>query len=122
MDFFEKMGEELTNFGNDVVRVTKDVSETAKLHGAVLAENNKINEQLRMIGEIVYEKYKADPEKTEELGEEVGDCFFRIGQSEEKILEAKNKLAKNKGGTLCPQCGNTVPKGSSFCNNCGKVL
>lgn len=122
MDIFNKVGEELTNMGNDIVKLTKDVSSNAKLHAEITAENGKINEQLRFIGEWFYQKYKEDPYGLEHLEAEIGKSFAKIKASENKILEAKEAIARNKGGVVCPDCGNTMPKGSSFCNKCGRSM
>lgn len=122
MDLFNKVGEEITNMGNDIVKITKDVSNNAKLQASIVAENNKINEQLRMIGEWFYQKYKDDPYGLEIIDESIGNSIHKIKTSEKKILEAKEAIARNKGGVVCPDCQNTMPKGSSFCNKCGRSM
>lgn len=122
MDIFNKMGEELSNMGTEFVKLTKDATDTAKRHAMIVSENSKISEQYRIIGETLYKVYKDDEEMKEILGQDFEDSFDKIECSLQKITEAKDSIAQNKGGTVCPECGNIVSKDSSFCNKCGRKM
>ncbi|MDK2808519.1 MAG: hypothetical protein PWP24_1255 [Clostridiales bacterium] len=122
MDIFSKMGEELSNMGSEFVKLTKDATDSAKQHAIIVSENGKISEQYRVIGEMIYRQYKEDGEMREILGEDFTEAFERIDFSMEKIAQAKEVIAQNKGGIVCPDCGNTVSKSSAFCNQCGRKM
>lgn len=122
MDIFNKMGEELGNMGAEFVKLTKDATDTAKQHATIVSEKSRINEQYRIMGETLYRVYKDDTEMMEILGDDFSNAFEVIECSKQKIAEAKENIAKNKGGTICPDCGNVVPKDSSFCNKCGRTM
>lgn len=122
MDIFNRFGEELANMGSEFVRLTKDASDTAKQHAIIVSENGKINEQFRLIGEVLFKKFRDDAEVMEILGSEFSECFERIQDAKERIVFAKDNIAQNKGGFVCPDCGNIVTKDSSFCNKCGKMM
>ncbi len=122
MDIFNKMGEELSNMGSEFVKLTKDATDTAKQHATVISENSKITEQYRIIGETLYKVFKDDEEMKQILGEDFQDAFRKIENSKQKIAESKDTIAQNKGGTICPDCGNIVLKESLFCNRCGRKM
>ncbi|MFA9464283.1 MAG: hypothetical protein ACERKN_08295 [Velocimicrobium sp.] len=122
MDIFNKMSEELSNMGSEFVKLTKDATDTAKQHATIVSENSKISEQYRIIGESLYNEYKDDVEMKEILGEDFVEAFVKIEYSMQKIVQAKESIAQNKGGILCPDCGNTVSKASAFCNKCGRKM
>lgn len=122
MDIFNRMGEELGNMGTEFVKLTKDATDTAKQHAAIISEKSRINEQYRFLGETLYKVYKDDQEMREILGEDFVEAFEKIAQSRQKIAEAKEAIAQNKGGTVCPDCGGVVSKDSVFCNKCGRKV
>lgn len=45
MDLFEKMGEELTNAGKEIMEKSKGLTGAARLHGLIAAEEYKIKVQ-----------------------------------------------------------------------------
>ncbi|MEG1457702.1 MAG: hypothetical protein RR056_07480 [Acetivibrio sp.] len=122
VDIFNKMGEELSNMGSEIVKMTKDASDSAKQHGIILSENGKIDNQYHMLGELLYRSCKEDEEILELLGSEFSSCVEKIEKSKKRMEAAKEAIAQNKGGTICSDCGNTVSQGSSFCNKCGKMM
>lgn len=96
MDIFNKVTEEMENVGAEVIRVTKDATESAKLHAAIVSEKSKLSEQYRNIGQLLYRLYGEDEEMREILGEDFTKAFDIIDQSKERIMHAKEKLEKRK--------------------------
>lgn len=121
MDIFNKMGEELTNAGIGIAKVTKEMTENAKLHASITAEEAKIREQYRIIGEKYYKQCK-NTEQEELLSEEYREAFDKIAISKWKINEAKETLADRKGSIICPECGARVAKEAVFCSKCGAKI
>lgn len=129
MDFFNRMNEELdkvcgelANVGSEIARATKDMTENASLHTQVASEEAKIKEQYRIIGQLFYEECENNEERMEELSDAYREAFEKISVSKWKIDNAKEAIAKNKGGICCPGCGNSIDKSAVFCSKCGKKV
>lgn len=116
MDFFEKLGNTITNTSKDVAKKTKDLTETAKLNSQISKEESAIEHKYCEIGRIFYEKYGAtEDSQLKELCSEIKDRF-------EKIKELKKQLNSLKGLIICPRCGKENASTSSFCCSCGETL
>ncbi len=129
MDFFNKISEELdkacvelAGVGAELAKVTKEATENASLHTQIASEEAKIREQYRIIGQLYYEECKGDEERMEVLSDAYTEAFEKISISKWKIENAKETIAKNKGGICCPQCGNNIEKSAVFCSKCGKKV
>ena len=116
MDFFEKLGNTISNASKDVTKKTKDLTETAKLNSQISKEQSTIEQKYREIGKAFYNKY-ATTEDTElkELCNDVKNAF-------DKIEELKKQLNIVKGLIICPRCGTENKIESSFCSSCGEPL
>lgn len=119
MDFFDKMGEELNQMGNDLIRMTKETAEGAKLRAGIAAEKGRMLDYYRVLGEQLYQKYKDDESALESMGEIFVTTVQSLKASEEQIKKYKEELVLKKGGVLCPSCGAMVDQGASFCQECG---
>ncbi len=129
MDFFNKISEELdkacaelAGVGAELAKVTKDATENASLHTQIASEEAKIREQYRIIGQLYYEECENNAERMELLSDAYREAFEKISVSQWKIDNAKETIAKNKGGICCPECGNNVDKNAVFCSKCGKKI
>ena len=129
MDFFSRMNEELdkvcvelANVGSELARATKDATENAGLHTQIAGEEAKIREQYRIIGQLFYEECENNEERIEMLSDAYREAFEKISVSKWKIDNAKETIAKNKGGICCPECGANVDKSAVFCSKCGKKV
>lgn len=118
MDIINRVGEEITNAGMELAKITREMTENAKLHATITTEEAKIREQFRVIGQMYYEQCK-NTEQMELLSEEYREAFDKIAISKWKIGEAKETLAANKGSVLCPECGIRVSKDATYCSKCG---
>lgn len=121
MDIINRVGEEITNAGMELAKITKEMTENAKLHATITSEEAKIREQFRTIGQMYYEQCK-NTEQMEVLSEEYKEAFDKISISKWKIGEAKETLAANKGNVLCPECGIRISKYAMYCSKCGEKL
>lgn len=126
MDFFDRMNEELdkvcdelASIGSGLAKATRDVTENASLHTQIAAEESKIREQYRVIGELYYKECENNAERMEALSDAYREAFEKISVSQWKIDNAKETIAKNKGAVCCPQCGVNVNRDAVFCSKCG---
>lgn len=129
MDFFDRMNEELdkvcdglASMGSEFARATRDATENASLHTQIAAEESKIREQYRIIGELYYNECENDAERMELLSDTYREAFEKISVSRWKIENAKETIAKNKGSICCPKCGANVDKDAVFCSKCGEKV
>lgn len=116
MEFFEKLGNTITNTSKDVAKKTKDLTEVAKLNSQISKEESTIEQKYREIGKAFYEKYgNTEDSELKELCTDVKNGY-------EKIEELKKQLNSLKGLTICPRCGKENESTASFCSSCGEVL
>lgn len=116
MDFFQKIGNTLSNTGKDLAEKTKKLSDTSKLNSEISKQQNAINEAYRQIGKIYFEKYSnLDCSELRELCDS-------ITASNTKIDELKKEINQIKGLTNCPNCKKEVSTSATFCGSCGHKL
>lgn len=113
MDFFNKVGEKLTEAGKDVSKKAKEVSDIAKTAAQIKSDENAIVDAYTEIGKIVYHGLKED--KTADYSDQVQilDELFADKEKNEALLQ------ELKGVTKCIQCGADVEAGDFFCKVCG---
>lgn len=116
MDFFDKLGEALTEAGRDVSQKAKDVSEIAKLKMDIKSKEDYVQKQYVTLGTNYYNKHKDDGDS------EDAEMFYLIGEALEEIARMKEEVLRIQGAAECPDCGTRVPLDAAFCSNCGKKL
>ena len=113
MSFFDEIGKKVTQVGNDTVKMTKDLSEIAKLNMAITSSEKKIQELYGQIGKSYFEKYSGNADS------EFYDLISEINNQNGLIRENKEKICTIKGVTSCKNCGSEVSAESAFCPACG---
>lgn len=116
MDFFQKIGNTLSNTGKDIAEKTKKLSDTSKLNSEISKQQNAINQAYSQIGKIYFEKYSnLDCSELKELCDS-------ITASNTKINELKKEITQIKGLVNCPNCNAEVATSATFCGSCGHKL
>lgn len=116
MAFFEGLSKIISETGTTAVNKTKEVTEIARLNGAIATEEKAIKEAYAEIGRRYAEKYASEPE------EAFADQIAIILEANEKIENYRRNIEDVKGTTICPNCGREVERNKSFCGNCGAKL
>ncbi|MBO5069291.1 MAG: zinc ribbon domain-containing protein [Roseburia sp.] len=116
MDFFDKLGEALTEAGRDVSQKAKDVSEIAKLKMDIKSKEDYVQKQYVTLGTNYYNNHKDD-ENSEDA-----EMFYLIGEALAEIARMKEEVLRIQGAAECPNCGTKVALGAAFCSNCGKKM
>ncbi len=117
------------DFINDVVGKTKNAAEFAgkkvgavvditKLNLKLIETKNALEKTYTEIGKATYAASKDGSDKSDELA----SLFEKADELKEKISSLKKEIAKQKGRSVCPDCGAANPEGSRYCNGCGKDL
>lgn len=129
MDFFNRMNEgldkvceDLAAVGSELAKATKDATENAGLYTQIAAEEGKIKEQYRIIGELYYKECGENDERMDVLSDAYREAFEKIAVSKWKIDNARETISKNKGAVRCPECGANVPKNAVYCSKCGNKV
>ena len=139
MDFFDKLGANLTNAGRTVSQSAKNFTDTNSLKRDINTEKRNIQQKYAEIGQLYYEKFNNDPgcDFFEQV-DAIMTSMRRIEDLEAEIQEVQNRRpelvpvpegSKNTGdprvrpsAMVCMQCGQTYDTTQIFCSNCGQKL
>lgn len=116
MDFFDKMGEKLVSTGAEVSKKAKEVSAVISLKNKIHAEENKISEIYRSIGEkyfLAHQEYEGDI---------YADDIASVFAAKAGIETMKEQIKEIKGTEICPECGAEVESDAAFCFKCGAKI
>lgn len=95
--------------------------QAARLYGAskqrLSAETIKraIGKKLIELGKLTYQATTQDVD----LSEEIAKTVEEITELKQNLAIVNEQIASIKNQKICPECENTVPKESLFCNLCG---
>lgn len=116
MDFFQKLGNTLSNTGKDIAKKTKDMSDISRLNHEITKQQESIDRLYAQIGKLYFEKYSnLDYSDLKEL------CNS-INEANTKIEEFKEEIVQIKGITKCPKCNSEISNSVTFCSSCGYKL
>lgn len=116
MDFFQRLGNTLSNTGKDIAEKTKKMSDTSKLNHEITKQQEAINRTYSQIGKLYFENY-ADLDYPD-----LKELCDSIKEANNKIEEYKQQIIQIKGLTNCPSCNKEVPTSAAFCASCGYKL
>ncbi|MDR1439699.1 MAG: zinc-ribbon domain-containing protein [Clostridiales bacterium] len=105
--------DKLQKVTQDVVRGTKDLTDTARLNSLIADENRQIAALHAQIGKLYLETSDADPETP------IGKLCLAIKASNARIAKYSEEIQQIKGARRCPHCGADIPHSSAFCGVCG---
>lgn len=116
MDFFERIGNTLSNTGKDLAEKTKKMSDTSKLNHEITKQQESIDKIYSQIGKLYFNNYSnLDYPDLKEL------CNS-IKEANKKIDEYKAEITQIKGIINCPKCNSEVSNSATFCGSCGYKL
>ncbi len=152
MDFFNKLGDTLTNKGQDVTKKAMEIAEITKLNAQIAGYENHMKQIYTQLGERYFKNNCDNPDTIyEDLLTLLREDFRQIARCQDQIIKAKNqKVCKGCGkamdasalycpscgtkndipeegevidtDTTCPECGKEVDKADNFCPACGARL
>ena len=116
MDFFNKLGKKTTEAYQTAKEKTTKLSEELKLKGKISDCKEKIDNEYKAIGKIVYEKMKAGEDASKE---EITPKCEEIERLKENIEKAEVELLALKNIKKCSDCGTELDLNADFCSICG---
>jgi len=113
MDFFNKLGSNISKGASVVANKTKDLAGTTKINLQISQDESKINGLFTEIGKIYFKKFGENP------SEEFSASFEEINTIQARIEAARIQLQQIRGSKTCPACGGEIPSNVAFCATCG---
>ena len=116
MEFFNKLGKKASETYQVTKEKTVKFSNEVKLKGKIGDAKANINKVYKEIGELVYEQYKNNTDKKEDIElkcQVISNLYDEISKLETEIL-ALNETKK------CVGCGEEIDSKAGFCPKCGK--
>ena len=116
MTFMNNMRDRLTQVSQSTVQKAKNLSELAKLNGAISSAEKQISELYGKIGYEIYCAYYNAPLP------EVAELIQQINDLHQTIETYKARVKAINTADTCPKCGAKISKGMAFCSGCGQKL
>lgn len=113
MDFFNKLGKQISDGANAVANKTKDFAGVTKINIQISQDEGKLISLYSELGKIFYVKNSANPT------DEFSASFAEISSLQSKIEAAKLQIQQIKGTKFCESCGAEFPSNLQFCGSCG---
>ena len=115
MAFLDDIDKKLTNLGQGAIQKTREMTDSAKLSGALKNLEGQKKDVLADLGAISYRKLK---ESGEEAGPEESGIIARLDELETQIADLRGQIQRVKGVIFCPNCHAQIAQDSMFCNVC----
>lgn len=116
MDFFNKLSKKTSEAFETAKEKTTKISGELKLKSKISDCKDKIEEQYKEIGKIVYEKMKIGEDASKE---EVTPKCEEIERLKNEIEKAQVEILALKDIKKCSDCGAELELDAEFCSKCG---
>lgn len=116
MAFFDKVGETLTNFGNDVSNKTKSMMDISNYTNQLKTCQKTLNDNYLELGKFYFVKYRDTPDPEAEA------LFTNIREAQQAISHLNDAIRQSKGVKICSNCGAEVALNGLFCQSCGSKM
>lgn len=116
MDFFNEMGQKLTQAGQDTANMAKSATNSAKLSFQISEQERVVNAACAALGKAYLELCGDAPIPA--LSQQAQSAQAAL----QKLSELKEQAANQKQVRRCHACGAAVPPTANFCTTCGAPL
>ena len=113
MPFFDELGKKISEKAQDVVRGTKELTDTARLKSMIADEQRQITDLYAQIGKLYFEMSEHTPETP------IGQLCLSVTYAKGRIANHEESIRQVKGVKRCTSCSSDVPLTSVFCGKCG---
>ena len=132
MSFFNKLGEKISETGNDLGKIVSDTTQRAKESSRAVSLKKQIREEESKINEMclyIMRLYLLD---AKEETFPYPDMLKLVRQSEQKISDYYREIEildmqrlvpeQREEPVICPSCGTESKDGGTFCAQCGNKI
>lgn len=116
MAFFDDLGKKLSQAGQTAVQKTKEMTDIARINGAISEEEKRLFNTYYEIGKLYVALHLKDYEA------DFSSMIAALGESERKIKEYRQQIQAIKGVVRCEKCGAEVANNVAFCSSCGAKM
>ncbi len=113
MAFFDDLGKKLSQAGQTAVQKTKEMTDIARLNGAISEQEKKVSDTYFEIGKLYVLKHPGDYDN------DFAPMLAALKDSENKIKEYRQQIQDIKGVVRCEKCGAEIVNNVAFCSSCG---
>lgn len=113
MDFFDKMGQTITNKSKDVAKKAKEIAEAVTLGGQVGTQEDVIDRLYLDMGRLIYQN------KEDWANLDLKDKMEQLDAAHMELDRLKAEIRRLKGIKVCENCGGEISQDACFCPNCG---
>jgi ribosomal protein L32 len=114
----EEVKKGVANVARSIAKGSGTLIKTTKLTMELSGEESKLKTLYLELGKKVHEIYSYGGT----LGEYFDKRYQDILEHQRKIDDLKEALDIIKGVKVCPKCGKTSPRASTFCPKCGEGI
>lgn len=114
-DFLKNLSKTFRETMGTVGKKTDEFVEIQKIRSRQGQLESRIENSYLEIGRKIYCRYRNG----EAFDEQTAGLCQEILHMEKEIAVCKEQVAEKKGMTICPSCGASVSRESSFCMYCG---
>ncbi|MCI8371790.1 MAG: zinc ribbon domain-containing protein [Lachnospiraceae bacterium] len=113
MALFDDIKKAVTDIGQEASQKTKSFTDGVKINSQISDQKKNLSLMYEDLGRILYK------EESVRSNSKCSQILEWIDKGENNLKKLEQQLAASKGAVACKKCGNSVPAGNAFCQNCG---
>ena len=118
MDFFENLGNKVSEAGSSLSRRARNYSDQARIEADMSMAQAELDRTYNNLGRMFYDKLKGR-EVPEEEAKALAERVDLIGRDLQEMHRQYNLI---RGLVSCSKCGADVPIGTAYCPACGSPI
>ena len=107
---------EIKSAANKVAKKSGELVELSKIKLNIVSTKSSIDEQFKILGELVY---KSQNDDSANISEKIEDVIAKIDRLYEKLAELDEMSAQVSNKVVCPNCKKVNSADAEFCSRCG---
>lgn len=113
MDFFNKLGDTLSNKGQDVTKKAKEIAEITRLNAQIASCQNHMKQVYVQLGETYFNNNRDNRDTIYE------DMMAMLRADADQIEACQKEIVSAKQKKICVGCGEAIANDAQYCPHCG---